>query len=385
MIQAHYIVPTLSMCVQPGDWVCSSCGFVNWRRRRVCMRCFPFADTNEMSHSIASGALVAAQLAAGLEPSQEALTSLAQPRRSKTEAYPPSSNVAYKSASFPLSLPSRTDFLEDAFSSHQNSLRQSDNVNADLFECRNQLEQERFNNDEEREVAEIMNRTLSLRACLSNPTTTLISSNKASSHSNNTGYQGSTALLTPLSSNPLITRSPSMPVLLFNNSNVTNEQNVWIDQATNSHNARYRSYKPTTIFSSDSGLDSQSSTASVNLASVNARTQSTCSFGKQDENKLDINNQANLLSLESYNSLTDDDGVWMNQRRPISFNSSASSSTTTMESNFLQPKKDHQASGKELDKVGPSTLINKSTDTTSSRLSKFQAVIQPPISNMKTP
>lgn len=97
------------MCVQPGDWVCSTCGFVvsntrkrraifccyrlprlttfgvtrqNWRRRRVCMRCFPFADPNEMSQSIASGAFLAAQLAAGVEPMPDTIASLTTPHRS---------------------------------------------------------------------------------------------------------------------------------------------------------------------------------------------------------------------------------------------------------------------------------------------------------------
>ncbi|KAM0786153.1 hypothetical protein ACM66B_006961 [Microbotryomycetes sp. NB124-2] len=30
------------MVMQDGDWTCA-CGFVNWRRRRVCLRCFPFS------------------------------------------------------------------------------------------------------------------------------------------------------------------------------------------------------------------------------------------------------------------------------------------------------------------------------------------------------
>ncbi|KAK0545445.1 hypothetical protein OC846_003998 [Tilletia horrida] len=58
------------MCVQPGDWVCSSCGFVNWRRRRVCLRCYPFAEGNETAASLANGAILAAQLAAGVSPSK---------------------------------------------------------------------------------------------------------------------------------------------------------------------------------------------------------------------------------------------------------------------------------------------------------------------------
>ncbi|GAA5934737.1 hypothetical protein JCM1841_006217 [Sporobolomyces salmonicolor] len=32
------------MVVQVGDWRCGTCSFVNWRRRKICMRCFPFAN-----------------------------------------------------------------------------------------------------------------------------------------------------------------------------------------------------------------------------------------------------------------------------------------------------------------------------------------------------
>lgn len=68
------------MCVQPGDWVCTVCSFVNWRRRKVCMRCFPFAEGNEVSASLASGALIAAQLAAGINPNQTQLDLLTRSR-----------------------------------------------------------------------------------------------------------------------------------------------------------------------------------------------------------------------------------------------------------------------------------------------------------------
>ncbi|GAA5990470.1 hypothetical protein JCM10908_007385 [Rhodotorula pacifica] len=32
------------MVVQAGDWRCGVCSFVNWRRRRICLRCFPYAN-----------------------------------------------------------------------------------------------------------------------------------------------------------------------------------------------------------------------------------------------------------------------------------------------------------------------------------------------------
>ncbi|GAC98610.1 RNA binding protein [Pseudozyma hubeiensis SY62] len=59
------------MCVQPGDWICTSCGFVNWRRRDVCMRCFPYADGNEIGRGIQGGELLAKRLAAGLDTDTE--------------------------------------------------------------------------------------------------------------------------------------------------------------------------------------------------------------------------------------------------------------------------------------------------------------------------
>ncbi|PWN46875.1 hypothetical protein IE53DRAFT_286429 [Violaceomyces palustris] len=66
------------MCVQPGDWICGQCAFVNWRRRRVCMRCFPFAEGNEVGQSLSDGAALAAKVAAGLDlASPEASASVA--------------------------------------------------------------------------------------------------------------------------------------------------------------------------------------------------------------------------------------------------------------------------------------------------------------------
>ncbi|TKY86006.1 hypothetical protein EX895_004831 [Sporisorium graminicola] len=55
------------MCVQAGDWICTSCGFVNWRRRDVCICCFPHAGGNKISRSIQGGEILAKRLAAGLD------------------------------------------------------------------------------------------------------------------------------------------------------------------------------------------------------------------------------------------------------------------------------------------------------------------------------
>ncbi|KIY69265.1 hypothetical protein CYLTODRAFT_420871 [Cylindrobasidium torrendii FP15055 ss-10] len=38
---------------QPGDWVCHKCNYLNWRRRKVCQTCFPYAEGNGDSISAA--------------------------------------------------------------------------------------------------------------------------------------------------------------------------------------------------------------------------------------------------------------------------------------------------------------------------------------------
>ncbi|CAD6942433.1 unnamed protein product [Tilletia caries] len=91
------------MCVQPGDWVCSGCGFVNWRRRRVCLRCFPFAEGNETAASLANGAILAAQLAAGVSPSKVDTASLlkspsrGRETRSREQSAPGATGYEYQS------------------------------------------------------------------------------------------------------------------------------------------------------------------------------------------------------------------------------------------------------------------------------------------------
>ncbi|KAJ1019973.1 hypothetical protein NDA16_004254 [Ustilago loliicola] len=59
------------MCVQPGDWICTSCGFVNWRRRDLCMRCYPHADGNDVSRGLQGSEVLARRLAAGLDTDTE--------------------------------------------------------------------------------------------------------------------------------------------------------------------------------------------------------------------------------------------------------------------------------------------------------------------------
>ncbi|TBU30892.1 hypothetical protein BD311DRAFT_717443 [Dichomitus squalens] len=38
---------------QPGDWVCGKCNYHNWRRRKVCQTCYPYAEGNGDSISAA--------------------------------------------------------------------------------------------------------------------------------------------------------------------------------------------------------------------------------------------------------------------------------------------------------------------------------------------
>ncbi|KIJ18204.1 hypothetical protein PAXINDRAFT_167459 [Paxillus involutus ATCC 200175] len=38
---------------QPGDWICLTCNYLNWRRRKVCQTCYPYAEGNGDSISAA--------------------------------------------------------------------------------------------------------------------------------------------------------------------------------------------------------------------------------------------------------------------------------------------------------------------------------------------
>ncbi|GAA5978664.1 hypothetical protein JCM11641_002805 [Rhodosporidiobolus odoratus] len=50
------------MVVQAGDWRCGVCAFVNWRRRKICLRCFPYA--NDIGNILTIQSQRAAHLAA---------------------------------------------------------------------------------------------------------------------------------------------------------------------------------------------------------------------------------------------------------------------------------------------------------------------------------
>ncbi|KAG8770728.1 hypothetical protein FRC12_004083 [Ceratobasidium sp. 428] len=60
---------------QPGDWYCGKCSYMNWRRRKVCQTCYPFADGNAdgvsaavQAERINALAQIAGSTLANLEP-----------------------------------------------------------------------------------------------------------------------------------------------------------------------------------------------------------------------------------------------------------------------------------------------------------------------------
>ncbi|KAF8621477.1 hypothetical protein AX15_007768 [Amanita polypyramis BW_CC] len=55
---------------QPGDWVCKKCNYLNWRRRKVCQTCLPYAEGNGDSISAAIQAERIALLTSVLVSSQ---------------------------------------------------------------------------------------------------------------------------------------------------------------------------------------------------------------------------------------------------------------------------------------------------------------------------
>lgn len=73
---------------QPGDWICLKCNYLNWRRRKVCQTCFPYAEGNGDSISAAVQAerihlltslLAQNQLSVGQATPREVTAPLPQP------------------------------------------------------------------------------------------------------------------------------------------------------------------------------------------------------------------------------------------------------------------------------------------------------------------
>jgi hypothetical protein len=268
------------------------------------MRCFPFADPNEVSHSIASGAVLAAQLAAGIEPSPEAITSLAQPRRNTaatTTANAMTNNMDANGAGcmFPLgiatssppsssspaasTLPPRPDTRLARRGLALPSV--SIHSNPDLLQRRMMSSQERYQGKQD-QLEDVLLQSLSLRGGLSLPSLTSSTSPSfpSSSQSNNkcnkspallTGSpkpnSTSGSFLSPMAA-PYIARSPSMPTLASYGAggllapNHQNHQNIW-KSSTPGNGKRasdlsplasihpftpstYQSYTPTTVFAS---------------------------------------------------------------------------------------------------------------------------------------
>ncbi|KAF9219332.1 hypothetical protein BS17DRAFT_717827 [Gyrodon lividus] len=95
---------------QPGDWICLKCNYLNWRRRKVCQTCYPYAEGNGDSISAAVQAerinLLTSLLAQNQLPlrgpsaspsdipRQQSMTSLRRERLQ--EATPPSSRVSQR-------------------------------------------------------------------------------------------------------------------------------------------------------------------------------------------------------------------------------------------------------------------------------------------------
>ncbi|KAI0077676.1 hypothetical protein K474DRAFT_1674700 [Panus rudis PR-1116 ss-1] len=64
---------------QPGDWICSKCNYLNWRRRKVCQTCYPYAEGNGDSISAAVQAERIALLANVLNRAEASLQNKPSP------------------------------------------------------------------------------------------------------------------------------------------------------------------------------------------------------------------------------------------------------------------------------------------------------------------
>ncbi|BGP27387.1 proteophosphoglycan ppg4 [Rhodotorula toruloides] len=73
------------MVVQAGDWRCGVCSFVNWRRRKICLKCFPYA--NDIGHVLTIQSQRAAYLAVPTPTSHPGWTSSASPAASYRSPY----------------------------------------------------------------------------------------------------------------------------------------------------------------------------------------------------------------------------------------------------------------------------------------------------------
>lgn len=101
---------------QPGDWICQKCNYLNWRRRKVCQTCLPYAEGNGDSISAAvqaeriallTSVLTQTQLSSGglappsSAPHQQAAGSHSPPqaRRQFADLSPPQARPVHRSQS----------------------------------------------------------------------------------------------------------------------------------------------------------------------------------------------------------------------------------------------------------------------------------------------
>ncbi|TFK37678.1 hypothetical protein BDQ12DRAFT_152220 [Crucibulum laeve] len=64
---------------QPGDWICKKCNYLNWRRRKVCQTCLPYAEGNGDSISAAVQAERIALLTSVLAQTQRSTIGVVPP------------------------------------------------------------------------------------------------------------------------------------------------------------------------------------------------------------------------------------------------------------------------------------------------------------------
>ncbi|KAL0952355.1 hypothetical protein HGRIS_006635 [Hohenbuehelia grisea] len=90
---------------QPGDWICKKCNYLNWRRRKVCQTCLPYAEGNGDSISAAVQAeriaLLTSVLAQHSGPGSASLPSPPANALSHTNTNGPSLNVNVNIPSHP--------------------------------------------------------------------------------------------------------------------------------------------------------------------------------------------------------------------------------------------------------------------------------------------
>jgi hypothetical protein len=302
-----------------------------------------------MSHSIANGALLAAQIAAGLDPSHEALTSLAQSRKTRTEAVGSKSQSTVPYQSSAASLPPRPD----------QALLPSHNSEHGSEVARMQRSSDRYHDSS---IEDMMSRNLSLQDAHSTSASVYNRPYYNSYQTSATGYN------TPVATDANLTRSPSMPLLLPSNTPIAACRNIWTGMPNSSMMSQpltpsmsnggnvaldsiYRSYTPTTIFAAEPKESQYAPSMSTN---------DLWNSSKYKRANFDASTSAffNDSMQQQHGDTAIDDGLW---------NSASSSSTIT---------------SSKPPKVATSTTSQEShqdaSDSVSPRLCKSKAVIQPP-------